>query len=114
MMTARAWRQLTKAEKKEHLEQGIDGLIDELERRGRPLTEWEVAKVIGAIDSTRRGLFDYAATQLADVFATNVAEKPWPNSQTKANAPTNVETSELRAELDRLKFEAVAEHPIFG
>jgi len=103
MAFADDWELLGKAERKARLEAAIGQTIDRLESRTSSPTDWQKAKILHAIDSTARGLFDVAASNLTQVFAESNLGRPFPNPDTEPGELDGVTIARLRSELDRLK-----------
>jgi hypothetical protein len=102
---------LSKAERKARLEGAIADAIGRLESLTAQPTEWQKAKILHAIDATTRGLFDVAATNLAQVFAESPVDRPWPSPDIDPGDLDAVTIATLRGELDRLKALPVQDPP---
>ena len=111
MAFAADWEMLSKAERKRLLEAAIGDTIDRLESTMGSPTDWQKSKILHAIDSTTRGLFDVAATNLTQVFAETLVGRPWPNPDTDPGELDGVTLATLRSELDRLKTLPVQDPP---
>src|SRR5215208_1440107 len=103
MAFANDWEVLDKVERKARLEAAIGETIDRLESTSSSPTDWQKSKILHAIDSTARGLFDVAVTNLAQVFAESNLGRPFPNPDTEPGELDSVTIARLRSELDRLK-----------
>src|SRR5215216_1101253 len=111
MAFADDWELLGKAERKARLEAAIGQTIDRLESRTSSPTDWQKAKILHAIDSTARGLFDVAATNLTQVFAETLVGRPFQNPDTEPGELDGVTIAKMRSELDRLKTLPVQDPP---
>jgi hypothetical protein len=111
MAFAEDWNVLGKAERKARLEAAIGETIDRLESTSSSPTDWQKSKILHAIDSTARGLFDVAATNLTQVFLESSLARPLPNTDTEPGELDSVTIARLRSELDRLKTLPVQDPP---
>jgi hypothetical protein len=111
MAFANDWEGLSKAERKARLEAAIGETLDSLESKTTPPTDWQKSKILHAIDSTARGLFDVAATNLTQVFAETRIGRPLPNPDTEPGELDGVTIAKMRSELDRLKALPVQDPP---
>lgn len=105
------WEVLSKADRKARLEAEIGDALDRLESQSTSLTDWQKSKILHAIDSTTRGLFDVAATNLAQVFAESQAGRPLPSPDTEPGQLDGVTIARLRSQLDQLKTLPVQDPP---
>jgi hypothetical protein len=111
MVFANDWEVLSKAERKARLEAAIGETLDRLESKTTSPTDWQKSKILHAIDSTARGLFDVAATNLTQVFAEARVGRPLPNPDTEPGELDGVTIAKMRSQLDRLKALPVQDPP---
>jgi hypothetical protein len=111
MAFAEDWEVLGKAERKARLEAAIGETIDRLESTTSSPSDWQKSKILHAIDSTARGLFDVAASNLTQVFAESKLGRTFPNPDTEPGELDAVTITRLRSELDRLKTLPVQDPP---
>ena len=96
---------------KSQIEDAIAQAIERVAGSASAPTSWQKAKIMDAIDSATRGLFEVAATHLSQVFLERTAGQPLTPPDVNLTDPATLTIEALRTELERLRSRPLQDPP---